>query len=270
MVKRRQSNAAASLAKTKSINATHAAINSVNSKNTQSVDESNKSTIAMVDRSADAKSSRPSASRALADVRKRVQQASTNLADIGAKFVIAHVERKSSENGHDRLRIVFRRAKGEDQIFDLTALIKLPNLLEPFLDGLKDYLTKISPRSRNAQVYGFMKGIVAYLLFAKPDATLADLDDQLLSAYVDWQNSVEASVKKEIALGANTARTAIGAFCRVVRAAAKQPRWSREASKLLNSLPRNSVRDHREATNPREILPFKDLLAIHQAALSEI
>lgn len=214
---------------------------------------------------------RSSAGAMLARSLQEQEQRSHAVVDIAQRrSPTSAIHRGIDEDGKPFIRLTFPRPKQVDQVIDVSFLVNLPNLTEPFLVAVKRRLDALrSVRSREGVRYNLRSGLCAFLQAQHPLATLADLDEQVLNAYVRWQQSPAATLGDEV-LGSTSCAIKIVQGRLLLLTLLDFPLWKNLASQAISNYPRNTHPSSKKHRTPIPILPRADLERILAVSLEEI
>ena len=208
--------------------------------------------------------------------RKVVEIPSTDPAPSSANVHVVTADATSHEPSLDERTRIFARGlklpvpNRPDQHIDLAFLDPLVFLREPFTAALSDYLQDRPASTREGFVGSVRTGICAFLVGAKPDASMSTLSSDLIRAYIDWQHSPLASETGQAVLqpGTNASRTKAARFLfGVLR---KSTRWGADAAAIHSFFPTNLGKGVSGTATPRQTLTQDLLNEIYAAAKREI
>lgn len=212
-----------------------------------------------------------SAARHLAETSQAIRNTSEKVADLSNKRSGPNrIDRGWDSNGDGYLHLVFARNKLPDQVIDASFLLGLPNLAEPFAEGVLNHLEGVASGTRYNRLGWIRRGLVAFLLRHQPNANLGDLDRTTLVSYVKWQDSPVASAKGDATLAATSSRQLVGEARTMFQGLLKYPHWGAIAARILDDFPQRTHKGSQKYSQPREILPREVLQATYDAALQEI
>jgi len=216
-------------------------------------------------------SQRHSAGQALAASVEGVSEQAKTVVNLSErKSVSGSIKRGATDDGDPYLFLTFPIQGQADQVLNVSFLLVLQNLKEPFLEGVRRHCSKISPATRDTFAYAFRNGFVAYLKRHNPAADFSNLDHTMLWAYVRWQDSPSAAKGGNRPLSQGTSLKRIWAARMVFEGLRKDAVWGIPAIAVLKNYPRNTHKGYLEHSSPRTILSREVLESIHRAALTEI
>jgi hypothetical protein len=168
-----------------------------------------------------------------------------------------------------RLPIIFPDHRFGDQRIDLSFLLSLRNLYEPLSVAFRSWGTNVARKTRQEAARQLSRGFVRFAKSKKPDMSLRDLDETMLSAFIKWLDSADGSARNNIT-HPNTRRKNIHTLHVMLLAMTKHNLWKEEALRVLDIFPSRVYVATNEKSNPRARLSREHLEAIDAAAQREL
>jgi hypothetical protein len=212
-----------------------------------------------------------SAGHALAIVASERREIAKKVVDLSQRHSLGNSIQRGSKNGKRYICLTFARPNRKDHVLDVSFLLDLPNLTEPFLAGLRARCAELlSERSRVHDCNELALGLCTYLKTYHPTARLKDLRDDVLTSFVKWQDSPAASRVGLAALATGTSHGRVQVGMRMLEALRDIPPWSLDAADVLAEYPRNTHPGRHFQVTPHATLPSAELEQILYAAIVEI
>lgn len=223
------------------------------------------------------KKRRPSAAELMVLQARAMSEVAQSTTKISNRKSLTHsINRGMDERGRAFLSLSIPMGNGKvDQVLDLTFLLGLPNLSDPFLYAIPRRLKQLSSTTRTGHLEKIATGLSAFLIAYYPAASIDDLDEGLFASYIKWQESPDARRKKwkgrvGVPLAPVNCRMKIDAARGVLSILRRSPDYQRAAEAALEKFPKLSSRGIRDTREPTEILPKGTLEAILSAARAEV